>query len=82
MDEIIVLRLPKNFAGQLLECLEVTVEDWHRTKIYHEDGNIDPDEPYVRECSNADEAGKIETFYKEIKADIERQIDEQSQLNI
>jgi len=78
MGEIVILKLPRNFVGQMLECLEVTIEDWHRTKIYHEDGIIDHEEPYIRECSNAYEAGKIETFYKEIKTQIEKQLKEQT----
>jgi hypothetical protein len=78
MDKIVVLKLPRDFVGQLLECLEVTIEDWHRTKIYHEDGVIDPYEPYIRECSDAHEAKQIETFYKKIKAQIEKQLDKQS----
>jgi len=78
MDDIVVLKLSRNFIGQVIECLEVAIEDWHRTKIYHESGDINPDDPdYVKECSDATEAGKIEAFYREILADIEKQIDEQ-----
>jgi len=78
MGEIVILKLPRNFVGQLLDCLEVNIEDWNRTKIYLEDGDIDPDEPYVRECGNAKEAEQIENFYKGIKAQIEIQLTEQS----
>lgn len=78
MDEIVVLKLSRNFVGQILDCLEVAIEDWQRTKIYYEDGVIDPDEPYVRECNDASEAEQIENFYREIKADIEKQLKEQS----
>jgi hypothetical protein len=78
MDEIVVLKLTRNFVGQVLECLDIAIEDWNRTKIYLRDDVIDPDEPYVRECNDAAEAEQIENFYREIKANIEKQLNEQS----
>jgi hypothetical protein len=78
MGEIVILKLPRNFVGQLLDCLEVNIEDWNRTKIYLEDGDIDPNEPYVRECNDVDEAERLENYYIGIKTQIENQLKEQS----
>lgn len=77
-----MLKLSRSFVDQLLECLKINIEDWHRTKIYLEDGDIDPDEPYIRECSDTNEAEQIENYYRGIKAQIQNQIDEQSSGNI
>ncbi|MFA6186658.1 MAG: hypothetical protein WC770_05530 [Phycisphaerae bacterium] len=78
MDEMVVLKLPRDFVGQILDCLEIAIEDWHRTKLYHKDGIIDPDEPYIRECTDAHEAGQIEAFYEKIKTQVKKQLDKQS----
>lgn len=77
MDKIIELKLPRLFVGQLLDCLTIAVEDWHRTKLYHESGYVDPEEPCIRECSDAYEAEQIENYYKQIIAEIEKQLDKQ-----
>ena len=77
MDKIIELKLPRLFVGQLLDCLSIAVEDWHRTKLYHESGYVDPEEPYIRECSDAHEAEQIENYYNQIIAEIEKQLDKQ-----
>ena len=77
IDRIITLKLPRLFVGQLLDCLHIAVEDWERTKIYHESGYVDPDEPYVRECNDAHEAEQIEKFYRRIIEKIERQLKRQ-----
>jgi hypothetical protein len=79
MKTIVVLKLPRLFVGQLLDCLNITVEDWDRTKLYHETGYVDPDEPYVRECSDAHEAEQIANYYRQIIAEIEKQLDNQKQ---
>ena len=74
MDEIVELKLPRLFVGQILDCLEIAIEDWHRTKIYHESDYVDPDEPYIRECNDAYEAEQIENYYIQIIAEIKKQL--------
>ena len=64
MDRIVTLKLPSLFVGQILDCLSIAIEDWHRTRVFHEDGIIDPDEPYIRECDGAHEAEQIENYYR------------------
>jgi hypothetical protein len=77
MKKNVTLKLPRLFVGQVLDCLQIAVEDWERTKVYLESGYVDPDEPYVRECSDAREAQQIEKFYRRIIEKIERQLDKQ-----
>ena len=77
MDKIVELKLPSLFVGQLLDCLRITAEDWNRTKLYHESGYVDPEEPYIRECSDAYEAEQIESYYNQIIVEIEKQLDKQ-----
>ena len=74
MDKIVTLKLPRLFVGQILDCLAIAAEDWHRTKLYHESGYIDPEEPDIRECSDAHEAEQIENYYIKIMAEIEKQL--------
>lgn len=77
MDRIVTLKLPRLFVGQILDCISIAIEDWHRTKLYHESGYIDPDEPNIRECNDAHEAAQIENYYRQILAEIEKQLDHQ-----
>jgi hypothetical protein len=79
MAKIVTLKLPRLFVGQLLDCLNIAVEDWDRTKLYHETGYVDPDEQYVRECNDAHEAEQIANYYRQIIAEIEKQLDNQKQ---
>jgi hypothetical protein len=76
MDNIVTLKMSKNFVNELLECLEVNIEDWQRTKEYFESGYVDPDTPYVRECDSLYEAEERENYYRGIKSDIEKQLAE------
>jgi hypothetical protein len=78
MKQNITLTLPKLFVDELLECLNVNIEDWHKTKIYLEHGDIESDMPYVRECNNVIEAEQLETYYIDIKTNIETQIKKQA----
>lgn len=79
MNKIVILKLSRLFVGQLLDCLNIAVDDWDRTKLYHETGYVDPAEPYVRECSDAHEAEQIANYYRQIIAEIEKQLDNQRQ---
>lgn len=79
MAKIVSLKLPRLFVGQLLDCLNIAVEDWERTKIYHETGYVDPDEPHIRECSDEHEAGQIANYYRQIISEIEKQLGKQKQ---
>ena len=72
MDNIVTLKVSRSFVSELLECLEVNIEDWQRTKEYFESGYVDPDTPYIRECDSLEE-----TEEREIKSDIEKQLAEQ-----
>ncbi|HBG27838.1 MAG: hypothetical protein A2Y10_06815 [Planctomycetes bacterium GWF2_41_51] len=74
MIKNINLELPIDFIHQLLECLNQNIEDWHRTKIYLKDGDIDHELPYVRECEDTKEAEYFENYYRDIKALIENQL--------
>jgi hypothetical protein len=77
-DEFVTLKLPKLFVGQMLDGLQIRAESWERTKVYLADGVIDPDEPYIEECSDENEAEQIANFYREIITEIETQLEEQS----
>jgi hypothetical protein len=77
--KFVTLKLPMLFVGQILDGLRIRAESWEHTKIYLSDGVVvDPDNPYIEECSDETEARQIETFYKEIIKEIETQLDAQS----
>lgn len=71
-NEMVTLRLPRLFVGQVLDGLDVLIEQWEYTAQYHEDGLIRGD-MIVRECTDEDEARWIAAFYREIRDEIERQ---------
>lgn len=75
-DRQITLTLPDNFAGQLLDGLEVLIEQWDYTARYHETGEIEG-EYMVRECTDAHEANNIADWYREIAEMIRSQRDAQ-----
>jgi hypothetical protein len=78
-EEFITLKLPKFFVCQMLDALAIRAESWEHTKIYLSDGVIvDPDNPYIEECDDENEARQIETFYREMVKEIETQLDAQS----
>jgi len=81
MDKIVILKLPMSFVDELLGCLDNEIDDWENTKNYLE-GNINPDTPYVRECNDENEAEQLENYYREIKKQIEKQLNEQLGGNI
>jgi len=77
MSEIIKLELSRDYVGQVLDCLQIAEEDWRRTKIYFETGYSNPQEPCIRECTNAHEAEQLEAYYHKIIAEIKKQFDKQ-----
>jgi hypothetical protein len=73
-SEIVELRLPADFVGQILDGLEVLAEDWEFTA----DGmgmcqSPEEGDRHVRDCSRPSEARKIATLYREIIARIRDQ---------
>jgi hypothetical protein len=76
-DEFVTLMLPKLFVGQMLDGLRIRAESWERTKDYLSDGVIDPDDPYIEECNDENEAEQIANFYREIIKAIETQLKSQ-----
>ena len=71
-DHQVTLTLPDNFAGQLLDGLDVLIEQWDATAAYHEHGDVG-DDIIIRECTDAHEAISIADFYREIAAMIREQ---------
>lgn len=72
-EEVVTLRLPRDFVGQLLDGLEVLIEQWEYTAEYMATGLV-RDDMSVRECSDEDEAIKIAAYYQRIREAIEGQI--------
>lgn len=66
------LSLPRNYVGQLLDGIEVLVEQWDATAIYLRTDRIGND--CIRECSDAEEAEWIASFYRKIAAEIRDQM--------
>ena len=63
--------------GQLLDGLEARAEAWEKTADYHRTGNS-PIDFIIEECTDADEASKIEEHYRLIIAKIQQQREAQS----
>ena len=78
-EKSVTLKLPELFVGQMLDGLRIRAESWERTKDYLADGVIDPDDPYIEECSDENEAQQIANFYREIIKEIEIQLSAQSE---
>jgi hypothetical protein len=77
--DIITLKLPSLFVGQMLDGLRIRAESWENTKTYLEDGVIaDLDNPCVEDCSNPHEAEQIAALYRKIIKEIETQLESQS----
>jgi hypothetical protein len=76
MKNIVILKLPMSFVDELLGCLDNEIDDWEKTKNYLE-GNMDPDTHYVRECNDENEAEQLKNYYRGIKEQIKKQINEQ-----
>lgn len=66
-SEIVELRLPAEFVGQILDGLEVLADDWEFTA---ESAGVcqlpEEGDRHVRDCSRPSEARKIAAFYREI----------------
>lgn len=70
-DAAVHLVLPRRYVGQILDGLEVLIEHWDTTAAWFR-GEIG--EIQMRECSDAEEAESIADYYREIAAEIRRQM--------
>jgi hypothetical protein len=68
----VVLRLPRDFVGQVLDGLDVLIEQWDYTAEYLEHGMV-RDDVLIRECSDAAEASAIAEYYRRIREAIREQ---------
>ena len=71
-DKLITLQLPSLYVGQILDGLDVLIEQWDATRVYHETG-VFSDDACIRECTDAHEAASIARFYREIQAAVGEQ---------
>ena len=69
----VVLQLPHDFVGQLLDGLEVLIDEWDYTYRYHAYGVFEEGQ-MIRECSSEFEAAKIRDYYRHIASEIEQQL--------
>lgn len=73
-DRIVTLKLPRLMVGQIIEGLQARQEVWLDTAEYMETG-VTSEPCIIEECSNANEARNIATYYEEIINAIEKQLD-------
>lgn len=71
-DTTIQLTLPHHHVGQILDGIEVLIGQWDTTATWFRTGEVG-DVP-IRECSDAEEAEWIADHYREIAAEIRRQL--------
>lgn len=70
-----IIELDENDLGQLLEGVEYRADSWMRTADYMRTGEIPDGEMFViEECRDADEAIEIGRWYRQIIADIRKQM--------
>ena len=72
-SDLVVLRLPSNWVGQIVDGLSVLLEDWEATERFMETGRADEGQ-VIRECDGPREARSIAAFYREIIDAIVEQI--------
>lgn len=65
-DTTVAIRLSRNEAGQVLDGLEVLLDQWIATAVWHETGTPPDDDTPIRECSGAREANVIAETYRSI----------------
>lgn len=58
--------------GQVLDGLEVRAIAWEKTAVFHRTGES-PDDIFVEECRDAEEAEKIAAHYRSIIENIRKQ---------
>lgn len=73
MDPEITLKLPRQMAGQIVDGLRERQQVWINTAEYMETGYTE-EFCFIEECSNADEARNIASYYEEIVGMIEKQM--------
>jgi len=72
-DKIVTLKLPRLMVGQIIDGLRERQKIWLYTAEFMDTGETE--EPcIIEECSNADEAKNIASYYEEIINCIEKQI--------
>jgi len=72
MDEIVTLKMPHSFVGQILDVLRMEQDAWGYTQSYLLGGPLDIDR-LIKADSTATEAGKMVDFYQGIIDVVERQ---------
>jgi hypothetical protein len=75
-DKEYVIRLNGLDLGQLIDGLEARADAWRLTAVYLETGEV-PDGFVIEECSNAEEARRMEEHYQRILARLIQQQTEQ-----
>lgn len=66
-EKIVSLRLSREMVGQILDGLGVLAADWEFTRDFGEVGMCEVEgDRHLRECRDAEEAGKIAGLYREI----------------
>ena len=73
MSETVKLDLPRDYAGQILDGLDVLIEQWEYTAEYLESGLM-RDDLALRECTNPEEARWLAAYYGEIRSSVRQQI--------
>lgn len=71
-DTAVELSLPRRYVGQILDGIEVLIEQWEATAHYFRTGEVG--DTAIRECSDAEEAESIARYYREITAEVFRQM--------
>ena len=75
MDRIFELKLKAVDVFQLLDALDIRAECYERTAAYLETGEMD--EPFIiEEVSDAEEAREIAKHFRDVQAEINKQIAE------
>lgn len=77
MSKTYLIRLEENELGQIIEGLQAREESWRRTADYFRIGYNTDDSFAIEECNGEYEAAEIAQFYSRIILDLERQRDEQ-----
>ncbi len=77
MPKSFQIHLESNDLGQLLECLRVRADSWHKTSEFLQTGQTIEESFIAEDCSNPDEAKSIADHYEKIITQIEQQIQKQ-----
>jgi len=76
-EDTVTLRLPRDFAGQMLDGLRCREDAYQQTAEYMEGGYISDETFVCEDVTDAAEARHLAQYYRDIISCIEQQLGEQ-----